>query len=98
MSEHNAYELESTEGRFGNTLAWFCVGAAIGAAAGILYAPKSGKETREYLSKKTQEGCDAVESTANTIVEQGREFFEKSRHVVDDTADLFERGRKLVRG
>ena len=31
------------------------VGALIGAALGILYAPKSGKETREELSKSADE-------------------------------------------
>ena len=31
------------------------IGTAIGAAAGLLFAPKSGKETREDISQKSKE-------------------------------------------
>jgi len=33
----------------------FIIGAIIGAAIGFLYAPKEGKETREFLKHKTEE-------------------------------------------
>ncbi|NPU83836.1 MAG: YtxH domain-containing protein [Syntrophaceae bacterium] len=33
------------------------VGGIIGAVLGILYAPKSGKETREDISKSAEELC-----------------------------------------
>lgn len=36
----------------------FVAGAAIGAGLGILFAPKSGKETREDISKKLKEIAD----------------------------------------
>jgi gas vesicle protein len=35
-------------------LAGFAVGAALGAVAGILLAPKSGEETSRYLNTKTR--------------------------------------------
>ena len=79
-------------------IAWFLTGAIIGATAAILYAPKSGKETREYLSRMTHEGSEAVETSAHDVVEQGREIYDKGRRMFDDAADLFERGRKLMRG
>ncbi|MEI9967479.1 MAG: YtxH domain-containing protein [Terracidiphilus sp.] len=34
-------------------LAWFLAGLGVGALVGILYAPKSGKETREDIAS----GC-----------------------------------------
>jgi gas vesicle protein len=36
-------------------LAGFGLGALVGAAAGILFAPKSGHETREQLGSKIKE-------------------------------------------
>ena len=38
----------------GNTLLALVLGGAIGAAAGILYAPDSGEKTRKNLSKKAK--------------------------------------------
>lgn len=39
----------------GNALVGFLLGAVAGAAAGILLAPKSGKETREQVGEWLQE-------------------------------------------
>ena len=38
-------------------LAGFAIGAAIGAVAGILLAPKSGEETREMLASSAKEAA-----------------------------------------
>jgi gas vesicle protein len=80
------------------TLAWFLTGAAIGVTVAVLFAPKSGRETRRYISDKTQQGRDAVAQTGSDIADAGRDVFERGRKLVEDAADLFERGRKLVRG
>jgi gas vesicle protein len=82
----------------GSNVAWFLTGTFIGAAIAILYAPKSGKDTRRYLSDKVQQSKDAVADTGNNIVEAGKDMFDRGRQLVDDAADLFERGRKLVKG
>ena len=37
-------------------LAWFLTGAAVGASVAILFAPKSGKETRKIIGDTTQRG------------------------------------------
>jgi gas vesicle protein len=79
-------------------LAWFLTGAIIGATVAILYAPKSGKDTRRYLSERAQASKDAVTGTTNDIVESGREMFERGRKMVDDASALFDRARKMVRG
>ena len=39
----------------GKFVAGVAVGTAVGAAAGVLFAPKSGKETREELKVKLDE-------------------------------------------
>jgi gas vesicle protein len=65
-------------------LGWFVAGAVLGGAVALLYAPKSGKETREFINKE--------------VFDKGREIYDKGKQIADDAADLFERGRRLVRG
>jgi gas vesicle protein len=81
-----------------NTLGWFLAGAVIGAAVAMLYAPKSGKETRQFIADTTQKGKDAVVDSSQSVVDASRDMFERGRKLVEDAADLFDRGRKLVRG
>ncbi len=81
-----------------SAVAWFLTGTAIGVTAGMLLAPRSGRDTRRYLSNKTQQGREAVTQTGSDLVDAGRDVFERGRKLVEDAADLFERGRRLVRG
>jgi gas vesicle protein len=66
--------------------------------AALLLAPQSGKRTRRYLADKTQQGREAVTETGRDAVDRGKEMVDKGRQLVEDAVDLFERGRKLVRG
>jgi gas vesicle protein len=81
-----------------NTVAWFLTGALIGATVAVLFAPKSGRETRRLIADTAQRGKDAVADGAEDIAEVSRDMFERGRKLVEDAADLFDRGRKLVRG
>jgi gas vesicle protein len=89
---------QNTDSDFTSSVGWFLAGALIGAAVAVLLAPKSGKETREYLAGKVQQSKDAVSETSAGIVDASRDMFERGKQLVEDAADLFERGRKLVRG
>jgi gas vesicle protein len=91
-------ETDESQSHAASNISWFLTGAFIGATAAILYAPQSGKQTRQYLSDKTQQGREAVESAGQDIADASKDMFERGRKLVDDAADLFERGRKLVKG
>jgi gas vesicle protein len=80
------------------SLTWFLMGVAIGAACALLYAPKSGKETRDLLTQKAQDAGDAMTNTGRDLYERGKDAYDKGRQAVDDAAALFDRGRKLARG
>jgi gas vesicle protein len=95
MSDDYRQETEDTADQGSSRLAWFLTGAIIGATAAILYAPKSGKDTRQFLSDRSR---DTLGDTGKNIVEASREMFERGRQLVEDAAELFERGRKLARG
>jgi gas vesicle protein len=98
MSEQVPATVEEAQERSSNTLAWFLAGAILGAVIAVLSAPKSGKDTRQYISDKAQQGKDAVADGARDVVDAGRDMFERGRKLVEDAAELFDRGRRLVRG
>jgi gas vesicle protein len=78
-------------------LGWFVAGAVLGSAVALLYAPKSGRETRDFITKKTGEGKEVLSETGKEVFEKGREIYDKGKQIADDAAELFERGRRLVR-
>jgi gas vesicle protein len=71
----------------GNVLLAFLVGALGGAALALLYAPKTGRETREFLGEKAREGrARAIDAAA-----KGREALNQSRETI---TTAIERGRE----
>jgi len=58
----------------GSRISFFLVGLGIGALVGILFAPKSGEETREYLSLKADEGRDYAQRKARELRERRRRY------------------------
>jgi gas vesicle protein len=81
-----------------NNFGWFLAGAVIGAGAALLLAPKSGKDTRKYITKTTKDSKEAMESSGRDLMERGKQLYDQGKKIVDDASDLFERGRKLVQG
>ena len=73
-------------------LGGFAIGAAIGAIAGILLAPKSGEETREQLgqmasdmSKKTDETVQDIKRKADNLITDAQE---KSEEIMSKLQDM----------
>jgi len=104
MAEDN-----KTNGTYG--LAWFLAGLGVGALVGILYAPKSGRETREdlatgaregteYLRHRTRMAAEEVGALVDRSKEQVNEYVERGREAVDrgraQWEQFVERGKGLV--
>ncbi len=81
-----------------NSIMWFLAGAAVGAAAGLLFAPKTGRDTRKLVSRTTHESRDAIEKSGHDLMEKGKALYDQGKKLVEDASDLFDRGRKLVQG
>ena len=66
-------ELEDSqdENEGSNRIAWFISGVLLGATLAILYAPKSGAGTRQFLTEKTQRGKAAV---ADAVADKGKDI------------------------
>jgi gas vesicle protein len=98
MSKQIQDEIDEEQDDGNNRIAWFLTGAAIGLTAAFLYAPKSGKETRQFITDKSQQGKQAVTESTKEIFDTSRDLFDRGRKLVEDAADLFDRGRRLMRG
>lgn len=73
----------------GGGILWFLAGLGIGAAVGILYAPRAGSETREALRSKAEEGREFVRERARQAREQASEWADRGRDVVNQQKEQF---------
>ncbi len=77
----------------GSILLAFILGAVSGVAVALLYAPKTGSETREYLgdrardararaadaAAKSREVLNQGRETLTTAIERGRQAYQQAR-------------------
>lgn len=61
---------------------YFFLGLGIGVAVGVLFAPKSGVETRELLKEKAEEGKDYLKRRSVELKESAVEAYEKGKEAV----------------
>ncbi|HEX6504307.1 MAG TPA: YtxH domain-containing protein [Terriglobales bacterium] len=69
------------------TITTFVAGLGIGIAVALLFAPRSGQETREWL-------LDTAENRLKRIRRQGRRWVYQAQDVLDHSED---RVRKVLR-
>ncbi len=70
-------------------LLWFLAGLGIGAVVGVLYAPRSGDETREVLRSKAMEGRERVRQQARRAQEQAGDWLDRGRDILNQQGDRF---------
>jgi len=85
----------------GNGFMWFLAGLGIGALVGVLYAPRSGAETREAILDKAEEGREFVKTRARQVRDQAGDWVERGKDVVGQQKEqfrsAFEAGRQAYR-
>lgn len=81
---------ENDANRAGGVVAAFAVGALVGAAVALLYAPRSGKESREMLTEKGRE----LKTKLKGVIDEAPAFIEGKRAEV---ASAIHSGRDVVR-
>ena len=74
-------------------ISYFVVGLGIGVAVGLLMAPRSGEETRQFLRSKADEGTDYLRTKAD----EGKEFVRRrSTELRDSASDLIDRSKEAI--
>lgn len=66
---------------------FFLVGLGIRALVDILFAPKSGEETREFLSSKADEGRDYAQKKARELRERADDVIQRGKDLVNKQKD-----------
>ena len=79
---------DSGDGASGIILS-FLLGGLTGAAFAILFAPRSGQETRELLGEKIREGAERGRDMKERAVHKGRE-------ILDDASEYVEKQRETL--
>jgi len=77
-----------------NGLSSFLLGLGVGVAVGMLFAPKSGSETREMIKNKAGEGGDFLKQrsadlkdTASGWVDKGKDALGRQKDTLNDAVE-----------
>ncbi len=84
-----------------NKVSYFLLGLGMGVAIGVLFAPKSGEETRDLLKSKAGEGRDylrrkgeEVRDSASDVLNRGRDAFQSQK---ENLAAALDAGKRAYR-
>lgn len=84
-----------------NKLSFFLLGLGLGVAAGILFAPKSGQETRQLIKSKANESGDYIRRQTENIRDSAGDLIERGRGVLnrqrDNLSEAVEAGKQAYR-
>src|ERR1700723_3755174 len=91
--------------RWPETISAFMIEIGVGAALGVLFAPQSGEDTRDYLIGTAQDGLDQAVGTArdgiDRVTSTGRKWARRAQQTVDDARsqvqEAAEQGEKAFR-
>ncbi len=79
----------------------FLLGLGVGIGIGLLFAPKSGEETRDMLKSKAEEGKEYLKQrgaelrgSASDLIDKGREAVNRQR---DNLMEAVEAGKQAYR-
>lgn len=61
---------------------YFLVGMGLGAIAGLLFAPRSGEETRKYLRERNAKALDTLNQQAGKLRESAEGMVQKGKEIM----------------
>ena len=86
---------------FATKVSYFVAGLGIGAAIALLFAPKSGEETRKQIADKAQQGKDYVAAKGREVRKQAEDLVDQGKDLVSKQkarlADVLESGKQAAR-
>jgi gas vesicle protein len=84
-----------------NGISSFLLGLGVGVGLGMLFAPKSGQETRDIIKNKAGEGTDYLKQRSGELKQSAAEWVDKGKEALGkqktNIADAMEAGRQAYR-
>ncbi len=84
-----------------NKVPFFLLGLGVGVAVGILFAPKSGPETRKLIRSKADEGKDYLLKRSEDARESASDLLDRGKAVLqrqkDQLAAAMDAGKQAYR-
>ena len=84
-----------------NGLSSFLLGLGVGVGLGILFAPKTGEETRGLIRDKAGEGADYLKQRGSQVQQTASEWVDKGKEALGrqktNLADAVEAGKQAYR-
>lgn len=66
-----------------SSIGWFLAGLGLGALVGVLFAPKSGGEVREYIVNRASDGTDYMKQSSQGARDSFGEWMDRGKEFVD---------------
>lgn len=73
----------------GNGFMWFLAGLGLGALVGVLYAPRSGRETRQAILDAAQDGREYMASRGENVRSQVDNWVARGKEALSQQKDQF---------
>lgn len=89
--------MEYAEGSYGSAARCFLLGAVAGACAGLLFAPATGRKTRDRLARKIRDTKESVTDFTDDLADRTRTVVEKASHIGDQTMRLADEASAAAR-
>ncbi len=77
--------------RWTESISAFAIGVGVGAALGVLFAPRSGYDTRDYLVERAHEELDGAIAAGHKFAQRAQEGMDQLKTQVRQAADVGER-------
>jgi gas vesicle protein len=79
-----------------DVLGFFIAGAAVGAAVGLIVAPKSGEQTRKDIRRFSKKAVNRFDDLQSDVRDQIEDGYEQVMEIFDNVKEYVEDGRNKL--
>ena len=76
--------------RWTESISAFVVGLGVGAALGVLFAPRSGDDTREYILESAKDGVDGAVAAGHKLTRRAQQGIDEAKGRVRQAKEVGE--------